>query len=77
MIICGLDEVGRGPLAGPIVAAAVILIKPVTGLADSKRLKPAQRQKLYHKIKTSGAIIAVEEISVNQINKSGIGWANR
>lgn len=76
-IICGLDEVGRGPLAGPIVAAAVILVKPVAGLADSKKLTPAQRQSLYRKIKNSGAVIAVQEITVTLINKNNIGWANR
>ena len=45
MIVCGLDEVGRGPLAGPVVAAAVVLDpqRPIDGLADSKTLTPARR----------------------------------
>ncbi len=81
MILCGMDEVGRGALAGPLVAAGVILNpkSKILGskLKDSKKLSPKNRQKLYKKIKYSGAIIAVEEISVNLINKYGIGWANK
>lgn len=45
-IIAGVDEVGRGPLAGPVLAAAVILVKPLDGLADSKKLSPARRREL-------------------------------
>ncbi|MEC8275274.1 MAG: hypothetical protein VX005_05600, partial [Pseudomonadota bacterium] len=41
-IIAGVDEVGRGPLAGPVVAAAVILPRPIDGLADSKALSAAK-----------------------------------
>lgn len=76
MIICGLDECGRGPLAGPMVAAAVILHKSVSGLKDSKKLKNAQRQKIYEKIIKS-ASFSVEMISVRTINIRGIGWANK
>ena len=46
--ICGVDEAGRGPLAGPVVAAAVILDpdKPIDGLRDSKKLSPTRREEL-------------------------------
>lgn len=79
MVICGMDEVGRGSLAGPLVAAAVVLSaqKKVLRLKDSKKLTSEKRNKIYKRIVLSGAIIAVEEISVNLINKHGIGWANK
>ncbi len=76
MIICGLDECGRGPLAGPIVAAGVILQKPIKNLNDSKKLSPKIRQKLYRKI-IKNSIFGIEIISVGQINSRGIGWANK
>jgi ribonuclease HII len=72
-LIAGVDEAGRGPLAGPVFAAAVILddLSPVQGLADSKKLSSHQREKLYALIKaqalcTSVAIATVEEI--DQLN---------
>ena len=80
MIVCGMDEVGRGALAGPLVAAATILDKDtkiIKRLRDSKKLTPKQRAKIYGEIKKSGAIIAVEEISARQINFRGMGWANK
>ena len=48
MLLAGVDEVGRGPLAGPVIAAAVILHpgRPIPGLADSKTLSPARREAL-------------------------------
>lgn len=51
--VAGVDEAGRGPLAGPVVAAAVILDPawPITGLADSKRLSAARREELAHEIR--------------------------
>jgi ribonuclease HII len=51
-LVCGVDEVGRGPLAGPVVAAAVILDSryPVDGLADSKKLSQKRREALYGQI---------------------------
>jgi ribonuclease HII len=77
MIICGLDECGRGPLAGPLVAAGVILTGPMTGLADSKKLTEKNRHKIYHQLIKTGAVIKVEIISARQINNRGIGWANK
>ncbi len=50
--ICGVDEVGRGPLAGPVVAAAVVLdpLQPINGLADSKVLSERRREQLYAEV---------------------------
>ncbi len=45
MLIAGVDEVGRGCLAGPVMAAAVILKKPIPGLCDSKKLSPKKRRR--------------------------------
>lgn len=52
ILVCGVDEVGRGPLAGPVVAAAVILdpTRPITGLADSKKLSERRREVLFDEI---------------------------
>ncbi len=77
MIICGLDECGRGPLAGPIVAAAVVLAKPLKSLQDSKKLTAKKRQYLYRRIIKNAQAIEIESISVRQINSRGIGWANK
>ncbi len=83
--LCGLDEAGRGALAGPLVAAAVIL--PCTGkkishragfkLRDGKLLTRKQRNKVYAVLKRLKAEVAVEVISTRTINNHGIGWANR
>ena len=79
MRICGLDEAGRGPIAGPIVAAAVTLNpkSQISNLKDSKKLNKNQREKLYKEIVESGAEIYIEVVSVRQINNRGIGWANK
>ena len=52
-LLAGVDEAGRGPLAGPVVAAAVILdeLKPIKGLADSKKLTALKRERLYDEIR--------------------------
>src|SRR3989344_9111054 len=79
MKICGLDEAGRGPLAGPLVAAAVALnpkIK-ISNLKDSKKLNKLQRERAYKEIINSGAEGAVEIISARQINNQGIGRAKK
>lgn len=77
--ICGLDEVGRGPLAGPIVGASVILNSKfsILNLNDSKKLSAKERERLHKLIIESGAVVEVEMISVRQINSRGIGWANK
>lgn len=76
LYICGLDEVGRGCFAGPVVVGAVIFPKGVIlpeGVADSKLLKPRQREHLAQKIKAAALAWAVAEISVSKINQIGIG----
>ena len=52
-LVAGVDEAGRGPLAGPVVAAAVILddLQPIQGLADSKVLSPRRRERLFDEIR--------------------------
>lgn len=78
--VCGLDEVGRGSFAGPVVVGAVIFSKYSTmieGLADSKLLKPRQREKLSVLIKEQAHAWSVAEISVSIINRIGIGKATQ
>jgi len=73
-LIAGVDEAGRGPLAGPVVAAAVILDprKPIRGLADSKKLSEAKREYLYEQIMDSAYAVGVGQSSVFEIDKINI-----
>ncbi len=79
-IICGIDEVGRGPLAGPVIAAAAIL--PTEGLPDaiaaqirdSKKLSPAKREALYPEL-TQRCAYGLGEASVAEIDNLNILWA--
>lgn len=73
-MICGVDEAGRGPLAGPVVAAAVILdpTKPIVGLADSKKLSAARREKLAVEIRNKALAYCVAEASVGEIDTLNI-----
>ena len=73
-LICGVDEAGRGPLAGPVYAAAVILdpARPVAGLADSKKLTPRQREALALEIRTRAVAWAVASASVEEIDSLNI-----
>ena len=73
-LIAGVDEVGRGPLAGPVVAAAVILNpqKPITGLLDSKLLDESQRDKLDIVIRRDALAFCVAEASVEEIDTINI-----
>lgn len=73
-MICGVDEAGRGPLAGPVVAAAVILNlgKPIIGLADSKKLSAARREKLAVEIRAKALAWCVAEASVEEIDRLNI-----
>jgi ribonuclease HII len=70
----GVDEVGRGPLAGPVVAAAVILDegKRIRGLADSKVLTPLQRERLYDQILEKSLCFSVAQASVEEIDSLNI-----
>lgn len=73
-LIAGVDEAGRGPLAGPVVAAAVILdeLKPIRGLKDSKLLTPATRERLYDEIRAKALCCSVAEASVEEIDTLNI-----
>ncbi len=72
--LCGVDEVGRGCLAGDVVAAAVVLDprRPVAGLADSKRLSAARRESLYEEITRSATAWAVARATVAEIEQLNI-----
>ena len=73
-MFAGVDEAGRGPLAGPVVAAAVILDrdKPIIGLTDSKKLSQMRRSELEKEIKQSALHWTVARASVGEIDKLNI-----
>lgn len=73
-LICGVDEVGRGPLAGPVVAAAVILDprNPIDGLNDSKKLSEKRRERLYVEIHEKALAFAVGRAEVEEIDAINI-----
>ncbi|WP_176115965.1 ribonuclease HII, partial [Burkholderia cepacia] len=73
-IVCGVDEAGRGPLAGPVVAAAVILdpARPILGLDDSKALSAKKRELLYHEIVAHSRAWCVASASVEEIDTLNI-----
>ncbi len=73
-LMAGVDEAGRGPLAGPVVAAAVILddSKRIRGLADSKVLTPLQRERLYDQIREKALCCSVAEATVEEIDQLNI-----
>jgi ribonuclease HII len=72
--ICGIDEAGRGPLAGPVFAAAVILDpgRRIRGLRDSKQLVPERREELAERIRARAIAWAVAEASVEEIDALNI-----
>ena len=72
--LAGVDEAGRGPLAGPVVAAAVILdpARPIDGLRDSKRLSPAQRAALAPRIRAESLAFAIAEADCAEIDALNI-----
>ncbi|MEI7447520.1 MAG: ribonuclease HII, partial [Burkholderiales bacterium] len=72
--VCGVDEAGRGPLAGPVVAAAVILdpARPIAGLRDSKALSAARRDALAVEIRERALAWAVAHASVEEIDRLNI-----
>lgn len=73
-LVAGVDEAGRGPLAGPVVAAAVILddLRPIAGLADSKKLSPTRRDRLYDEIHAKALCFCIAEASVEEIDRLNI-----
>lgn len=72
--VCGIDEAGRGPLAGDVFAAAVILDpnNPIEGLNDSKKLSPKKRDALYDKICAQALDWCIAQVSVTEIDKTDI-----
>lgn len=73
-LVAGVDEAGRGPLAGPVVAAAVILddLHPIQGLADSKILTALRRDQLFHEIRAKALCCSIAEASVEEIEQLNI-----
>ncbi|MCH2219035.1 MAG: ribonuclease HII [Dechloromonas sp.] len=73
-LVCGIDEAGRGPLAGPVVAAAVILdpARPIVGLNDSKKLSDKKRDALAVLIRENALAWCVAEATVEEIDRLNI-----
>lgn len=73
-MICGVDEAGRGPLAGPVVAAAVILdsARPISGLADSKKLTAPRRERLALEIREKALAWAIAAATAEEIDALNI-----
>jgi ribonuclease HII len=74
LILAGVDEVGRGPLAGPVIAAAVILdpAHPIAGLKDSKKLSAARRAELAEMIEEHARAVGVGRAEVDEIDRLNI-----
>lgn len=73
-LVAGVDEAGRGPLAGPVVAAAVILddLHPIRGLRDSKVISPRKREALFDEIRAKALCCSIAEASVEEIDQLNI-----
>ena len=73
-LLAGVDEAGRGPLAGPVVAAAVILDdqQPIRGLGDSKLISPKRREQLFDEIRAKALACCIAEASVEEIDRLNI-----
>jgi ribonuclease HII len=73
-LVAGVDEAGRGPLAGPVVAAAVMLddLKPIRGLKDSKQLSARARDRLFDEIRAKALCCCIAEASVEEIDRLNI-----
>ena len=72
--MAGVDEAGRGPLAGPVVAAAVILddLRPIKGLADSKVLSARRRERLFDDVRARALCVCIAQASVEEIDRLNI-----
>ncbi|MGC8971859.1 MAG: ribonuclease HII [bacterium] len=76
--VCGIDEAGRGAIAGPLVAAAVILPpKCDISLDDSKKLSPRERVVIAHRIREVAIDIGLGIVEPKEIDSKGLSWANR
>lgn len=77
-LICGIDEVGRGAWAGPIVAAGVIFDseKDIEGIRDSKTITKKKRDELFEIIKDQALTWTIQEVSNDEIDQIGVGQAN-
>ena len=73
-LVAGVDEAGRGPLMGPVVAAAVILdeLNPIKGLADSKKLTALRREKLYDEIRAKALCCSIAMATAEEIDSINI-----
>ena len=73
-LVAGVDEAGRGPLAGPVVAAAVILdeLHPIKGLADSKQLSARRRERLFDEIRAKALCCSIAQASAQEIDALNI-----
>ena len=71
-VVCGCDEAGAGPLAGPVYAAAVVLSAPIDGLDDSKKLTARRRELLYDRITTEAVAWSVARVEAAQIDDTDI-----
>lgn len=73
-LVAGVDEAGRGPLAGPVVAAAVILdpARPIKGLADSKVLSARRRERLFDEVRARALCVCIAEASVEEIDRLNV-----
>jgi ribonuclease HII len=73
-LVAGVDEAGRGPLAGPVVAAAVILdeLQPIRGLGDSKALSPRTRERLFDEIRAKSLACCIAAATVEEIDRLNI-----
>ncbi|MCW8841267.1 MAG: ribonuclease HII, partial [Gammaproteobacteria bacterium] len=73
-LVAGVDEVGRGPLAGPVVTAAVILdsTRPIEGLADSKAMSEKKRERLFDEIREKALAWAIGRCEVEEIDRLNI-----
>jgi ribonuclease HII len=73
-LVAGVDEAGRGPLAGPVMAAAVILdeLQPIKGLADSKAISERKRERLFDEIRARALCCSIASASVEEIDRLNI-----
>jgi len=78
-LVAGMDEAGRGPLAGPVVAACVLLPRGVTleGINDSKKISPKKRNELYDRIRSKALAVGIGIIGAEEIDRMNILRATR